>query len=164
LTEDATPERLARSESTITDGVRQFQDDLLVRLAGKGQLWTGKAENQALLLAGTKYYTDWYGSDMGGLKAIDYSKVSGGQGGAGSAMPASRVAAQHRAEYRAARAAMPARYRNPVEAFLLEGQSDLVAVGKAITGAASPHTARAVAIERFTAGLYLLARHYLFIT
>jgi hypothetical protein len=35
----ATPERLARSEPTINeDGVRQFKDELLVRLADKGQL------------------------------------------------------------------------------------------------------------------------------
>ena len=47
-----------------------------------------------------------------------------------------------------------------MELILLEGQSDLVAVGKAITGAASPHACRSVAIERFTAGLYMLAKHY----
>lgn len=160
--QDATPERLAMSESTVVDGVRQFQDELLVRLASKGQLWAGTEQNAALLAAGTKYYEDWYGSGMGGLQAIDYGKVSGGQGGSGSSMPPSRMAAQARANYRAARAAMPAKYRKPVEAILLEGQSDLVAIGKAITGAASPHTARSVAIERFTAGLYLLAKHYAF--
>lgn len=158
--QDATPERLARSESTVTEGVRQFQDELLERLASKGQLWPDQTTNAALLLAGTKYYADWYGSGMGGLQAIDYGKVSGGQGGSGSSMPPSRLAAQSRASYRAARAAMPSKYRKPVELILLEGQSDLVAIGKAITGAASPHTARSVAIERFTAGLYLLARHY----
>ncbi len=31
----------------------------------------------ACLLAGEKYYADWYGAEMGGLKAIDYGKVSG---------------------------------------------------------------------------------------
>lgn len=159
----ATPERLDRSESIVTEGVRQFQDELLVRLASKGQLWTGTKENEALLLAGTKYYEDWYSAGMGGLQAIDYGKVSGGQGGSGSSMPASRIAAQHRASYRAARAAMPAKYRKPLESILLDGQSDLVAVGKAATGASQAHTNRAVAIERFTAGLYLLAKHYVFL-
>lgn len=161
---DTTHERIKLTPSVInSDGARQFTDDVLTRMAEKGQLWTGKAENEALELAGNKYYEDWYGAGMGGLQAIDYSKVSGGQGGAGSSMPASRIAAQCRANYRAARAAMPERYRRPVELIILDGQSNLVEIGKAITGTASPHTARSVAIERFSAGLYLLAKHYAFL-
>jgi ABC-type branched-subunit amino acid transport system ATPase component len=35
----ATPERLRKSDSTVTeDGARQFKDELLIRMAGKGQL------------------------------------------------------------------------------------------------------------------------------
>lgn len=152
-------------DSFVTaDGARHFKDELLARLASKGQLWPDRKTNEALEMAGIKYHEDWYNSGMGGLQAIDYGKVSGGQGGSGSSMPPSRMAAQARTNYRAARAAMPAKYRKPVELILLEGQSDLVSVGKAITGAASPHTARSVAIERFTAGLYLLAKHYVFLT
>lgn len=163
--DQATPERLAMSaESIITaDGARQFQDELLIRLARKGQLWPDQRTNEACQLAGEKYYADWYASGMGGLQAIDYGKVSGGQGGSGSAMPPSRIAAQQRASYRAARAALPAKYRKPVELILLEGQSDLVAVGKAITGSKDRSIARSVAIERFTAGLYMLAKHYVFL-
>lgn len=163
---DATPERLAKSsgESIVTaDGARQFQDELLTRMANRGQLYPDAKTNEALHIAGVKYYEDWYGSGMGGLQAIDYGKVSGGQGGAGSAMPASRLAAQHRANYRAARAAVPAKWRKPMEAILLEGQSDLVAVGRAATGASQPHMCRAVAIERLTTGLYLLAKHYVLV-
>lgn len=161
----ATPERLAMSESSITteDGARQFQDELLTRMASKGHLYPDAKINEACQLAGDKYYADWYGAGMGGLQAIDYGKVQGGQGEAGSSMPPSRMAAQARANYRAARAVLGSKYRKPLEAVILEGQSDLVAIGKAATGAASPHTARAVAIERFTAGLYLLARHYGFV-
>lgn len=159
--EAATPERLAMGESIVTaDGARQFQDELLTRLASKGQLYPDGQINEAMRLAGERYYADWYGAGMGGLQAIDYGKVQGGQGGAGSAMPASRMAAQKRADYRAARAVLGSKYRKPVEAIILEGQSDLVGIGRAISGAASPHTARAVAIERFTAGLFMLARHY----
>lgn len=160
---DATPERLAKSDGesiVTTEGARQFQDELLTRMARRGQLYPDAKTNEALHMAGLKYYEDWYGSGMGGLQAIDYGKVSGGQGGAGSAMPASRLAAQHRANYRKARASVPAKWRKPMEAVLLDGQSDLVAVGRAASGAASPHTARAVAVERFTTGLYLLAKHY----
>lgn len=160
--DSATPERLAMSGESITtaDGARQFQDELLTRLASKGQLWPNKEINEAMQLAGERYYEDWYGANMGGLQAIDYSKVQGGSGGEGSHLPPSRMAAQKRASYRAARAVLGSKYRKPLEAIILEGQSDLVGIGKAITGVASPHTARAVAIERFTAGLYLLARHY----
>jgi hypothetical protein len=136
---------------------------LIVRMASKGQLYPDAKINAAFHLAGEKYYADWYGAGMGGLKAIDYGKVSGGQGGSGSSMPPSRIAAQHRAEYRAARAVLPAHYRKPLELILLDGQSDLVAVGKAITGASHRSTCRAVAIERFTAGLYLLAQHYVLV-
>ena len=76
-------------------------------------------------------------------------------------LPPGRIAAKCRADYRAARAAVPAKYRKPLELILLDGQSDLVAIGKAITGAGQPpNSNRAVAIERFTAGLYMLALHY----
>jgi hypothetical protein len=158
----ASPERLARSgESTITeDGARWFKDELLVRLADKGKLYP---DARACQLAGEKYYADWYGSGMGGLKAIDYGKVGGGQGGSGSHLPPSMIAAKHREAYCNARAALPAHVRKPVELILLDGQSDLAAIGKAITGSATPQTCRAVAIERFTFGLYLLAQHYVFL-
>jgi hypothetical protein len=73
------------------------------------------------------------------------------------------MAAQSRQAYRDARAAIGKKYREAVELILLDGQSDLVGVGKAITGSASPHTARSVAIERFTAGLFMLAKHYGFV-
>jgi hypothetical protein len=163
--EAATPERLAMSEDSIitVDGARQFEDELLMRLGKKGQLWPEQKANEALQLAGIKYYEDWYNAGMGGLQAIDYGKVSGGQGGSGSSMPPSRMAAQARASYRAARASMPAKYRKPVEAIILEGQSDLVAVGRAATGAKDRSLARSMALERFTAGLYLLAKHYVFL-
>jgi hypothetical protein len=144
------------------DGARQFKDELLVRLADKGQLWPDAKGNAALRLAGEKYYADWYGAGMGGLKAIDYGKVSGGQGGSGSHLPPSMIAAKRREAYRNARAAMPDCTRKVVELILLQDQS-LAAVGKAVTGSAVPVTCRAVAIERFTFGLYLLAKHYVLV-
>lgn len=159
-----TPERVAKTDGgNVVEGARVFRDEILQRLFDRGQLWADKKGNAALYMAGTKYYEDWYGGGMGGLQAIDYGKVSGGQGGSGSAMPASRLAAQSRANYRAARAVLPARYRKPLELFILEGQTDIVAVGKAITGASSAHTNRAVALERLVTGLYLLAKHYVFL-
>jgi hypothetical protein len=160
----ATPDRLAKSDSTITeDGTRQFNDELLVRMASKGQLYPDAKINAACHLAGEKYYADWYGAGMGGLQAIDYGKVRSGQGGSGSHLPPSQMARQAREAYRAARAALPVKCRKPLELILLDGQSDLVAVGKAITGSATPRTCRAVAIERFTFGLYLLAKHYVMV-
>jgi hypothetical protein len=156
----ATPERLARSDESalVEDGARQFKDDLLVRLADQGKLYPDAKINMACKLAGEKYYADW-GAGMGGLQAIDYGKVRSGQGGSGSHLPPSRIAAQCREAYRNARAAMPDKYRKVVELILLQDQ-DLVAAGKAVTGSAVPVTCRAVAIERFTFGLYLLAKHY----
>jgi hypothetical protein len=163
IIEDATPERIAFANDNFTltaDGARQFQDELLLRLGNKGQLYPNAAINTACKLAGERYYEDWYGSNMGGLQAIDYGKVQGGQGGSGSHMPVSHRQAQMRDSYRKARAVLGAKYRVPLELILLDGQSDLVAIGRKITGASSPHTCRAVAIERFTAGLYLLSKHY----
>jgi hypothetical protein len=144
------------------DGARQFKDELLVRLADKGQLWPDATINAACHLAGEKYYADWYGAGMGGLKAIDYGKVSGGQAGSGSSLPPSQMARQARVAYRAARAAMPDKCRKVVELILLQDQ-DLVSAGKAASGSAVPATCRAVAIERFTFGLYLLAQHYVLV-
>jgi hypothetical protein len=157
----ATPERLAKSASALApNGARVFKDELLDRLAVKGQLYPDPTINEACRLAGERYYADWYGSNMSALKAIDYGKVSGGKGASGSQIAPGGIALHCRKNYRAARAVLGDKYRKPVEAILLEGQSDLVTVGKSITGAANPRTCRAVAIERFTAGLYLLAKHY----
>jgi len=157
-----TLERAAKSGDggVTTDGARHFNDELLVRLANKGHLYPDATINMACKLAGEKYYADWYGSGMSTLKAIDYGKVSGGKCGSGSHVPPGMMAAKRREDYRAARSSLGAKYRKPVELILLEGQSDLVEVGKAISGSASPHTCRSVAIERFTAGLYMLALHY----
>jgi hypothetical protein len=163
-TPDVTPERLARSaESTRTeDGARWFKDELLVRLADKGQLWPDATTNAACKLAGEKYYEDWYGAGMSGLQAIDYGKVRSGKGGSGSHLPPGRIAAQCREAYRAARAAMPDKCRKVVELILLQDQ-DLVSAGRAATGSSQPSTCRAVAIERFTFGLWVLAKHYAFV-
>jgi hypothetical protein len=161
--QDATPERIALSESTVTDGVRQFSDGLLERMGSKGQLYPDAAINQACWDAGVRYHEDWYGSNMGGLQAIDYGKVQGGQGGSGSHMPVSQRQAQLRDSYRKARAVLGAKYRVPLELILLDGQDDLVGIGRKATGTSSRDSCRAVAIERFTAGLYLLAKHYGFL-
>jgi hypothetical protein len=156
----ATPERLRKSESTVTeDGARQFKDELLARLADRGQLYPDAKINMACRLAGEKYHADWYGSGMSTLQAVDYGKVRGGQGGSGSHLPPGGIAASRRNAYRAARAAMPDKCRKVVELILLQDQ-DLVSAGKAATGSSAPSTCRTVAVERFTFGLYLLAHHY----
>jgi hypothetical protein len=164
LTGDATPERLARSpDSTITkDGARQFNDSLLVRMANKGQLYPDKTINDALAAAGVRYLDDWAGSNMDPLKAVDYGQVSGGGSGGDARIPVGHRMTLMREDYRKARAALGKKYREPLELILLKDQG-LVEVGQAVTGAVAMHTCRAVAIERFTAGLYLLAKHYGFI-
>lgn len=159
MTGDATPERLAKGDSYVADGVRVMRDSLLDRLAEKGHLYPDAGVNAVLKMAGEKYYEDWYGAGLSTLIAIDYGKVSGG-GGGGSGGGVSQIQTRCRESHNAARKALPPKYRKPVELVLLEGQSDLVAVGKAITGAKDRVLARAVAIERFTAGLYLLGLHY----
>src|SRR5437899_879310 len=100
---DATPERVAKGESTLTEsGARQFRDALLDRLADSEQLYQGdKLMNAALKLAGERYYEDWYGGGMSTLQAIDYGKVRTG-GGSGGGLPVGRLQAQSRERYRAA--------------------------------------------------------------
>jgi hypothetical protein len=165
--QDATPERLAKTNGALPTfnaaGARILNDSLLERLADKGQLYPDAGINAVLKQAGERYYADWYGAGMSTLIAIDYGKVQGGGGGANSGIPVGRIQTQCRDSYRAARKALTPKYRKAVEAILIEGQSDLVGVGKALSGAASPHTCRAVAIERFTAGLLFLAKHYAFL-
>jgi hypothetical protein len=150
----------AESGGITSVGARFFQDDLLIRLANKGQLYPDATINMACRLAGEKYYADWYGSGMSPLKAIDYGRISGGKIGSGSHVAPGMMVAKRREQYRAARAELPEKIRKVVELILLQDQSDLVAVGKAVTGSAVPSTCRTVAIERFTFGLYLLAKHY----
>lgn len=162
---DATPERLAKSANNFIgeDGARRFQDDLLSRMGNKGQLYPNAAINTACMSAGERYYADWYGSNMSTLGAIDYGKVSGGSGGSGSHMPVSQRQAIMRGDYRKARQALGKKYRDVVEPILLHDETDLVALGRKVTGTAGRDACRAVAVERFTAGLYLLAKHYGFI-
>jgi hypothetical protein len=69
---------------------------------------------------------------VGGLQAIDYGKVRSGQGGSGSHLPPGGIAAQRRADYRAA---MPEKCRKVVELILLQDQ-DLTSAGKAASGSA----------------------------
>jgi hypothetical protein len=159
---DATPERLAHANdnSVIIDGVRHFQDGLLHKLASKNQLYPDTNINAAMFMAGEKYYADWYGSQMSNLGAIDYGAVTGGGGGGASQMPASHKSAVARASYRQAREAIGKKYREVVELIILEDQTDLVGIGAKVTGTSTAQACRAVAIERFTAGLFLLAKHY----
>jgi hypothetical protein len=72
--EDATPQRIAHANDNFivtAEGARQFTDELLIRLASKGQLYPDATINKACEDAGLRYYADWYGSNMGGLQAID---------------------------------------------------------------------------------------------
>lgn len=161
-TNDATPERLAHSNDNHIgdDGARHFTDELIVRMASKGQLYPDIFINRACFEAGERYYSDWYGSNMSTLQAIDYGKISGGKGGSGSHMPVSQMQAIKRRDYRNARAYLGKKYREAVELILLQGETDLVGIGRRLTGASQAHTNRSVAIERFTAGLFLLVKHY----
>jgi hypothetical protein len=162
---DATPERLAKSNDNFkgNDGVRRFADSLLVRLAVRGGLYPDKDINRALLQAGERYYADWYGSNMSPLKAFDPTRVYTGAGDA-SAMPASVAQAQKRKEHRKARAYLGKKYADALELMVLNEQTDLVAVGQKIGRVAHQRAARAIATERLTAGLFLLAKHYGFIS
>jgi hypothetical protein len=162
--EDATPERLQHSNDNFitADGVRRFQDGVLVRLHKKGALYPAKDINDALYAAGEKYYGDWFGSNMDPLKAMNYEAVSGGGSGSDTRLPASHIQLMMRNDYRRAREFLGTKYRKAVELLVLEDQ-ELVAAGAKLSGASSPHACRAVAIERLTAGLFLLAKHYEFI-
>ncbi|WFU84367.1 hypothetical protein QA645_16985 [Bradyrhizobium sp. CIAT3101] len=138
---------------------RQFRKSLLERLAEQGKLYPDAMLNAALKVAGDKYYEDWYGAGMSTLIGIDYGRVRTG-GGSGGGLPVGRLQTQSRERYRAARDTLPDVYRRPVDMILLDGQDDLAAVGVALTGAKCPKTARAVGLERFKVGLFLLAQHY----
>jgi hypothetical protein len=158
---DATPERLAKSNDNFKgkDGVRRFADSLLVRLAVRGGLYPDKDINRALLQAGERYYADWYGSNMSTLKAFDPTRVYTGSG-VGSGMPANEAQAQMRKAHRKARAYLGKKYAEALELLVVNEQTDLVVVGKKIGKVAHERAARAIATERLTAGLFLLAKHY----
>lgn len=158
---DATPERLAHANDNhvLIKGVRNFEDELIMRLAKRGGLYPDRIINGRLLEAGERYYSDFYMANLSPLAAIDYGKVSGG-GGNGSGMPVSEMQAIRRNAWRAAKAYIGKKYSQVVDLVLLEGQNDLVAVGAKASGLASPHACRAVATERLTAGLFLLNKHY----
>jgi hypothetical protein len=158
---DATPERLAKSNDNFKgkDGVRRFVDSLLVRLAARSGLYPDKTINRSMLQAGERYYADWFGSNMSPLKAFDPTRVYTGSG-TGSGMPASEAQAQMRKAHRKARAYLGKKYAEALELMVLNEQTDLVAVGKKIGKVAHHRAARAIATERLTAGLFLLAKHY----
>ena len=121
---------------------------LLARMADKGQLWPDAKINMTCKLAGEKFYADWFGA---------YGKERRGQ--VGQTLPQGTIAAQCRKDYRTARAELDPRFRKPVELILLDGEP-LLAVGKSVTDYANTSICRSIAIERFTAGLFLLAQHY----
>lgn len=158
-----TPERIrhaANDNEILESGARRFKDDLVLRLYEKGGLYPDAAINRAMYGSAERYYADWYNSNMSGIASFDPTRVFCGGGSSGCGMPAGQFAAQARDSYRKAREALGAKYRPVVEAVVLQGQIDLVAIGHVASGAASKHTCRAVAMERLCAGLYVLAKHY----
>ena len=74
-------------------------------------------------------------------------------------MPASEAQAQMRKAHRKARAYLGKKYAEALELLVLNEQ-DLIAAGKKMGRVAHERAARAIAQERLTAGLFLLAKHY----
>lgn len=161
---DATPERVLKAANdnyvAPATGIRTFKDEPLQRLHARNELWRNDSVmNQRLLEAGERYYKDYYVSNMDPLASFDPTRVFSGNSG-GQGMPASQSQAVARADFRKAVKAVPAKYLKVVDRVVLQFQGDLVAIGHEATGSASRHTCRAVATERLSAGLYLLAKHY----
>lgn len=159
--EDATPERLNKAGEDVAtlEGVRYLADTPLQRLYNRGALSRDPAMNARLFDAGEKFYRDWYLSGMETLAAQDITRQGSGDGCA-SGMPASERQAIHRQAWRKANEKLGARYRKVVELVVLEGNTDLVAVGKDVSGYAKRETARAVGLDRLIGGLEILEEHY----
>jgi hypothetical protein len=160
--QDATPERIAMAGPDTyvgDDGARRFTDGILQRLAARGGLYPDREMNLRLLEAGEKYYEDWYVSNMSPLAGFDPTRVFVAGGDHGS-MPHNQRQAIHRGNFRKAKDFVGKKYEEVLHAVVLMGQDDLVAVGRRAGGISGRHAAMAIATERLTAGLYLLAKHY----
>lgn len=160
---DATPERIAKAGTDFyigSDKARRFADSPLQRLATRGGLYPDTETNKRLLEAGERYFEDWYISNMSSIAAFDPTRVFVGGGDFSPGMPVSERQAIARSAHRGVTAAIGRKYMEVVDAVVLQEQGDFEAIGRKASGMASPHSCRAIATERLTAGLYLLAKHY----
>jgi hypothetical protein len=157
---DATPERkrLADNDNVVELGVRRFLDHPLASLHAREALDESAEMNEILYVAGVRYASDVNAARLdGAIRSPDYASpiVDGGRGGSAAERVAGAVDRVRRAW-----ACLGPRYRAVVDAVVIEERSDLVTVGREFGSARHERAARALAVERLSAGLFLLARHY----
>lgn len=154
---DATPERHRHGGGHYAAG--RFADDVLSRLAPRLDPDADMARK--LLEAGERFASDHHLSSLDPLSAFDPTRV---YCGGGSGLPPSELKAGAKDRVRAALAAMGPKYAPVVEMIVIRGFGDLAAIGSKVAGVKGRHQATAIALERLSAGLYVLAGHYKIIT
>jgi hypothetical protein len=115
--------------------------------------------NRILKEAGERYYRHWFEGGLRGIGAINYDRVGGGSADPAYQMPVSEYAAQHRAEYRAARERMGGWLARIADAVICE-EIRLADAGSAFGEYASAETRSAIARTMLRAALTTLAEHF----
>jgi hypothetical protein len=147
-------------EAVAVDFVRMRIDDgPLARLRDRNQLdRDDKSRNLALAQAGEKFRQDFFRAGLDPLRALDPSReVSAAYSPNGLWRCESQIEALQR--YRAAREALPADFREPLEAMVCN-EREPVDVGRETGAYRDAKMAGAVALFILRRGLTALARHY----
>jgi hypothetical protein len=155
----------SRRLQVVADG--QVGQDSVIRttqaplqwLASRGMLDSGIERNRILKEAGERYYRHWFDGGLRGIGAINYDRVGGGASDPAHMTPVSEYAAQHRAEYRAARDRMGDWLAKIADAVVCE-ELQLANAAERVCEYASPSTRAAIAGTMLKAALTTLAEHF----
>ena len=158
----ATPERLAKSyghQIGTTDRLQRVLAAPLEGLHARRALDPDPVCNTALYEAGQRYRRHWHGAGLCALSAQDITRVGGGRGTPGWAIPPSEAAAWHRSEFDKARVCLGAYLARWLDAIVIEERAPLE-VGRETTRYTDKTTATAIAMEILRSGLGMLASHW----
>lgn len=151
--------QIATGDQIGKDGVVRLSQAPLQWLASRGLLDNNPERNRILKEAGERYYRHWFEGGLRGIGAINYDRVGGGASDPAHMMPVSEYAAQHRAEYRAARERMGGWLAKVADAVICE-EERLADAGSAFGDYASSSTRAAIAGTMLKAALTTLAEHF----
>lgn len=159
----ATPERIVRAGEDATigaDGVQRVNTDPIVRLYRRGALHRDEELNEVFYRAAEEYRRIWWASGLGrSVGGINTSGVFSPSTDRNPGMPAGERQAHFRGRYRQAREQIGFYFGRVVDSIVLEGEEP-ERVGYIVSYRKDEKQARAVAMDRLSEGLRILAHHF----
>lgn len=150
---------VVQSDIINREGMVRVTQAPLQWLAARRMLHDDVEMNGLLREAGERYYKHWFEGGLKGISAQNLDRVFGGECEAAYMMPTTEYAAQHRAEYRAARERMGSWLAKVTDAVVCD-EMRLPDAGAFMGNYARSETRSAVALTMLKGGLTTLVEHF----